>query len=144
MNPAEAKIRQVRPKLSTVAPLTSLICWGYAVINVALGLGLFFLYNTPVPIAIANILSYQGWGTIFFLLGLLAIRGLLVNNWNFVRHLQMAGLVVKLIWLIALIFRCFIAPASIVITLVWLFFAYIQAAVYIHFIPNDLGEVDDK
>jgi hypothetical protein len=133
------QIKSVRPSLYAVAPLTYCICWGYAVANVLLGAGIFFLYETTVPLAVANIFSYQVWGIIFMSLGFSKAFGLLTNNWQLVKQLQFGGLMVKSIWAIALVIRCFSAPPTIVITVIWLFFAFIQAVTYIYFIPKGVG-----
>jgi hypothetical protein len=82
MGAIEQQLRSVRPALRHVAPLTHAICWGYAVINIAIGFGLFFLYETRVPIAVANILSYPQWGVVFLALGAYAAYSLWTNNWS--------------------------------------------------------------
>jgi hypothetical protein len=132
----DLQIKEARPGLHSVAPLTYSICWGYAATNVMLGMGLFFLYSTNVPIAVASLLSYQAWGIVFVTLGVLNAYGLIKNNWNLSRNMQMCGLGVKSVWAIALTIRCISAPQTIIITLIWLFFAYIQGATYVYFIPR--------
>lgn len=133
-------IKEARPKLSTVAPLTAAICWGFVVVNIVLGLGMYFIYTTTVvPIAVASILSYESWGLIFFGLGIITAGFIFSNNWKATRNAQLAGLLIKSIWAIALIVRCFEEPRTILITAVWLFFAYIQAVTYIHFLPIPKG-----
>lgn len=137
-------IHKVRPKLSLVSPLVSYICWGYAAVNVLLGLGMYFLYlkNPVVPIAVANIFSYQVWGIIFAGLGIITAFGLVTNNWVVTKNTQIVGVLVKTIWLIALIIRCFISPQSILITAVWFFLTYIQVGVYLYFLPAAVREDD--
>lgn len=138
---AETIINKVRPRLNKVAPLTSYICWCFVVANIFLGLGMIFLYSTPVPIAVANIFPYPVWGALFLLAAVVCAYGLIRNNWQIVRQVQVLGLAVKITWAIALIVRCFSAPGTILITVVWLFLAAIQAGVYIHFIPMRLRDV---
>lgn len=138
----EQELKRARPRLHSVAPLTYSICWGYAVINILLGIGMYFLYETTVPLAVASILSYEVWGIIFAVLGLIGVHFLMTNSWKGIKRMQLAGLFVKAIWAIALLIRCISAPQTIVITLVWLFFAYIQFATYIYFIPKNMrGEL---
>jgi hypothetical protein len=134
-----SQLRKARPNLRSIAPLTNAVCWGYAVINTLLGLGMFFLYQTTVPLAVANIFSYQVWGMIFLLMGLSTAFGLLTNRHMLVKQTQLVGLIIKALWGIALILRCIVAPQTILITLVWVFFAYIQAATYIYFLPAVRG-----
>jgi hypothetical protein len=116
-----------------VYPLTLSLHWGFAVINLLLGIGLFTLYHTTVPLAVANILTYDQWGIVFFLLGVITTWFLVTHRPNLVRKTQLVGVTLKAIWLIALIMRCFIAPQTIIITLVWGFFTYVQMMLYIHF-----------
>lgn len=136
-NSVRSKLLEARPKLSAVAPLTHAICWGYVVINLLLGTGMYFLYETSIPLSVANVLSYQAWGVLFGSLGVLGAWGLLRNNWKLTKRLLIWGLALKAIWAIALIIRCIAAPQTILITAVWLFFAYIQAATYIYFLPKN-------
>lgn len=133
-------LNRVRPRLYEVAPLTYSICWGYAVINILLGAGLYLLYSPQVPIAVANIFSYRVWGILFAGLGFLGVYALIKNEWKVSKNILLAGLVIKAVWAIALIARSVVEPQSIVITLVWLFFAYIQAVTYIFFTPKINGD----
>lgn len=136
MTDIEAHIKAARPGLHSIAPLAYSICWGYAATNIILGLGMFFLYETRVSLAVASLLSYPAWGVIFVGLGLGKIYGLTQNNWSFTKHMLMGGLIVKSVWAIALIIRCITVPQTIIVTVLWLFFAYIQAATYVYFIPK--------
>jgi hypothetical protein len=130
-------VKQARPPLKQAAPLTYSICWGFAVVNTILALGMIFIYSTPVPISIANILSYKQWGIIFFLLAITTSWGLLTNSWTLTRNTQLAGVLVKAIWAIALVARSVEVPQTIIITAVWLFFAFIQISTYLHFVPTN-------
>jgi hypothetical protein len=136
MSDISRKIANARPPLSKAAPLTFAICWGFAVVNVVLGLGLILLYSTPVPIAVANILSYREWGVLFLILAIVTAYGLITNNWNITRRTQLIGVLIKTIWMIALIFRSFMFPPTILITAVWFFFVYVQGMTYVHFVPT--------
>lgn len=135
MSELESKILAARPSLWSVAPVTFLICWGYVVINVIIGLGMIFLYSTPIPLAVANILPYPAWGILFLVAAIVGAYGLIRNDWGVARNTQLYGLLLKAVWAVALVIRSFIAPASILITAVWLFFVFVQAVIYIYFIP---------
>lgn len=138
-NNIKAEIAAARPALSRAAPLTYAICWGFAVVNMILGLGMIFLYNAPVPIAVANILSYREWGALFLVLSLVTAYGLIKNDWHLTRNTQLAGVLIKTVWLVALIFRCISFPPTILITAVWFFFVYVQAMTYVHFVPTTIA-----
>lgn len=140
-------IKDARPKLFQVAPLSYSLCWGYAIMNLVLGAGMYLLYRpTPAgqtsPISIADIVSYQVWGVLFFLLGAVTVYTLITNHWKATRQFQLVGLLFKAIWAIALLIRCFQAPQTILITAVWLLIAYTQAALYIYFLP--IPKADDN
>lgn len=144
VNAIQQKIALARPPLSKVSPLAFFICWGYVVVNIILGLGMIFLYSTPVPIAVASILPYWAWGVAFLGVSVLTSYGLVTNKWEITRGSQIYGLVLKGIWGVALVIRCFYEPRTILITGVWLFFTYVQAAVYIHFFPPLIAEAPDE
>lgn len=132
------KIREIRPRLKEVSPLAASILLGYGVINILLGIGMLFYVN-PSPeavFAIVNsVVTFQVWGVVFILLGLAKLYGYFRNDWNFMKGLLVAGLSVKAAWAIALFIR-FLDGGSILLLVIWLFFAYVQLVTYIHFIPN--------
>lgn len=103
--------------------------------NLLIGAAMFGIYEPTVPIAVANMFSYQVWGAIFFSAGLMGVYGLLRNRWEMVRQAQLFGLLIKAIWLIALLIRAVSSPQTILIALVWALFAGIQAGVFIYFTP---------
>jgi len=82
--------------------------------------------------------SYQVRGILFFLTGIVSIYSLLKNYWKLTRSLLLVGVVLKAVWAIALIIRCIQDPRTIVITVVWLLFLYIQAITYIYFLPKNV------
>lgn len=137
MNLSANLIKKARPKLSKIAPLSNAICWGYAVANLAIGIGLFFIYQgTTAPILVANIFTYPQWGIIFLSMSTLTVVALLQNNWEFTRFMQLIGLMIKGIWAIALVVMSFEFPQTILITIVWFFLLFIQAVTYIYFLPT--------
>lgn len=130
------KILQARPRLSQVAPLTNAICWIFVIINIVLGLGMYFLYQTSIELAVANILSYQQWGLLFGSSGLLSAYSLIRNEHMLTKRLLWLGLCLKAIWAIALVIRCLTAPQTILITAVWVGLLSFQAVTYIYFFPR--------
>lgn len=138
------KLKNARPRLFTIAPLTTSVCWGFSIVNIVIGLAMIIIYKgTIAPIPIADVLSYRLWGAVFLSMGLFGAISLIRNNWRITRWVQLLGILVKSIWLIALIVRCFYYPQTVLITAVWFFFAYIQAMVYIFFIPSHFRALDD-
>lgn len=135
----EKQIMNARPRLRLVSPLAAAIFLGYAVTNVALGVGLF-MYSDPTPNAtfsvITNYTPFKLWGLVFIGLGLFKFYTYAKNDWKKMRLALVGGLLVKSIWAFALFIR-FLSGGSIVLLVIWLFFAYVQAVTYIHFIPNE-------
>jgi hypothetical protein len=126
---------KVRPRLRIADAKTYYISWGYAIVNIVLGLGMFFLYETRIPLVVVNVLSYKQWGVLFLILGMLKAYSLLSNRWNMIKQLMILGLILKIFWGIALVIRCIIAPQTILITGVWLIFLYVESVIYIYFLP---------
>lgn len=137
-------IKEARPPLSVVAPLTNAICRGYVAVNIAIGLGMILLYAPTTDIVIVNnLFTFDFWGAVFIILGLTQWWGLHKNDWQFSKFSLLLGLAVKSCWFVALAVRVLENPSAIVITLVWLFFAYVQAMTYIHFLPIPKGQNND-
>jgi hypothetical protein len=129
------RLKQARPSLFKVAPLVYCICWGFAIVNLLIALGMATFVATK-PIAIAQLLTYRQWGAVFGLLAIVGAYSLSSNNWKLARNVMLAGLAVKAVWLVALIARAFIVPSTLLITAVWLFIAYVQALTYVYFLPK--------
>lgn len=127
------KRNRVNVTAPRIAPLTLSLCWGFAVINILLGYVLATSFETNVPLAVANILTYQQWGVLFIALGVIGAFGLITHRPFLVKNTQLASVLVKAIWEAALVIRCFIVPQSLVITLIWGCLLYVQMMVYIHF-----------
>lgn len=131
-------IKEARPKLSTISPLVAKIVLGFAGVNLLLGYGLISTkaqLATPILVA-PTIESFQYWGIAFGLLGLAMIGGYIANNWKFLRATFVIGMLFKFAWLIALGSRYFAGDYdNPILLIVWLFFAYIQAVTYVHFLP---------
>lgn len=132
-------IKEVRPKLSQISPLVAKIVLGFSGVNLLLGAGLFTTQSKLAsPLVIApNELSFQLWGAAFFVLGLLMAYGYWRNNWHFMRQTFIIGMVFKFCWFAALVIRYFSGEYNNpTLLVVWLFFAYIQAVTFIHFLPT--------
>lgn len=136
MSSLTTQLRRARPRLRVVAPLTWSICWGYVVVNLLIGVGLYLTYRPSSQILIINnVFTYQVWGIIFIALSLAKAYGLVTNRWSLVKNMLISGLLVKAFWLAALIQRSIVDPRTMLITAIWLFFAYIQAVTYVYFTP---------
>jgi hypothetical protein len=138
MTEINKRIQEARPNLRLVSPLAAAIVLGYGVVNIALGVGLFFYVN-PSPDSTFAIITawtpFQLWGVVFLALGLFKLYTLYKNDWVNMRRSLIVGILIKSVWFIALFFR-FLDGGSILMLVIWFFFMYIQMVTYIHFIPN--------
>lgn len=151
----EDELRKLRPPLYKVSPLTVAICWLFVAVNMVIALSLVFIYAPARPISIiTGFFSLTVWGLLFGALGLVGAYVLIRNHWEAIRLTLMLGLVVKCIWLLALIQRTIESPQStILLTCIWFLFAGVQAATYIFFFPplahlnqklhNQIGDEDN-
>lgn len=121
-----------KPSLKVVSPLIYFICWGYVVVNVLFGIGLFS-YNPAIRyVIVGGPFTYDFWAFVFLLLGLAGAGVLITNHWKAIRIAQGIGLFIKTLWLFALIFR-FAGGASLVGLAWWSFIAYVQLLTVIYF-----------
>ena len=66
MSNISRKLKEARPRLRSIAPMSSSLTTGYAIFNLALGTGLLFQKARTVEFFIVNdFISYQVWGMIF-------------------------------------------------------------------------------
>lgn len=121
-----------QPKFKIV-PWCRDLCWMFAVINILVGIGMALFYETPIPLAVANLLSYREWGIIFIGLGVVGAIALVLGKTQLVKNTQLVSVAVKMVWLLALIIRGVSYPQTILITLVWAAFALVQIEVYVRF-----------
>lgn len=126
-----------RPTLFTVAPLTASICWIFAAVNTIVGLALLYLYEPTQPILVVNsVFTFDVWGYIFLLLAVFGVFAIVTNDWELIKKTLLAGLLVKCIWLIALIGRSLVHPrTTVLLTAIWVLFALVQAVTYVFFLP---------
>lgn len=129
------KLKDLRPALREVAPLTYYICIGFAVLNVVLGITLI---NTHGPTGLSIVGTYTpiwGYGILFLLLGILGLGSLYANNWVWIRRTLVLGMLYKSIWFYALVASLFHGGSFAILGL-WLFLIHVQAMTYVYFIPN--------
>lgn len=132
-------LKEARPKLSRVSPLVAKIVLGFGAINILLGLGLATTQaklSTPLVVA-PSAGFYQAWGIAFVLLGVAMLVLYRRNSWRGMRYAFVIGMCFKFAWAIALLLRYISGDfANPLVLIIWLFFAYIQAVTYIHFMPQ--------
>lgn len=138
MHEVKQKLKELRPNLRLVAPLTWSIILGFGILNVVLGISLMYY---PLGRSISIVSTYTPmwlYGVLFAVLGVAMLLNLYKNNWRWLRRLLLIGLLLKAIWMFALILRLLDGGSAIILSL-WLFITHIQAMAYIHFVPTPKG-----
>lgn len=137
MTKTQKDLAKARPSLFKVAPLTATICWIFAAINVFVAYSLWFAYRPTVKLFLVNnFFNFQVWAIAFLVLAFIGTYNLLKNHWNGVRKTLLAGIIVKVAWEITLILRIFQNKNTILLAVLWGFFALVQVATYIFFLPE--------
>lgn len=137
MNPHKKQLNAARPSLFKIAPLTATICWLFVFINIFVGYALFFAYRPTVSLFLVNnFLNFQVWGLAFWLLTVIGAYCLVRNNWNGIRATLLAGIIIKGAWEITLVLRIFQNKNTVLLAILWGFFAAIQCATYVYFLPE--------
>ncbi|MFA5172581.1 MAG: hypothetical protein WC426_13550 [Sulfuriferula sp.] len=142
MQEIKQQIKELRPGLRQVAPLTWSIILGFGILNLVLGASLMY-YPLGKPVAIITPYTPLAlYGLIFVVLGVFMLLNLYKNNWKWLRRLLIIGVLIKSVWLFALVLRLFDGGNAIILAL-WLFLTHVQAMTYIHFIPASKGVGND-
>lgn len=141
MQSFDRKLRNLRPPLRAIAPLTFWICVGFAWTNIAVWWLLSHVTqtavkNNPVPIVGETFFTFTHWGIWFLFLGLAMIVALAINSWRSVRNVLIAGLASKLIWAYALIYMILHGYPVWATLIMWAFLAWVQAWTIIYFAPK--------
>lgn len=143
MKEIKHQIHELRPSLRLIAPLTWSIMLGFGILNLVLGLSLMY-YPLGRPVAVVTEFTpLWGYGLVFMVLGVFMLYNLWRNNWKWLKRLTICGLLIKSIWLFALVLRLFDGGNAIILAL-WLFLTYVQAMTYVHFVPKNAGVKNDS
>lgn len=146
----KAELAKARPTLRQVSPLSFAVITIMAIFNLLLGTLLMFAIDNnqsrlSAPLIIVNdLLTYQFWGAVFIVIGIVKLFALKTNNWKLSRQSLLLGVSIKAMWSIALIFRIFLSPGSIFLTLLWLTIAALQMACYVFFMPPNIGSFEQR
>jgi len=145
MSDISRKIKEARPRLRTVAPLSSALTIGYSIFNIVLGTGLLSQQARTVEFFIVNeFMSYQAWGSFFIVLGVVMGSALLVNSWRFTRWSLIIGIFLKIWWLLALFVRdVFQDGNNSILLIMWAFVTFVQIVLFVNFLPKDIDGRDD-
>ena len=131
--------------MRSIAPMSSSLTTGYAVFNLFLGTGLLFQKARTVEFFIVNdFISYQVWGMIFIILGILMGSALISNSWRLTRWTLIVGIFLKIWWLLALIVRdVFQDGNNSMLLIIWAFITFVQIMLFVNFLPKDIDRKAD-
>ena len=134
MHGIDKALRDIRPSLRIVAPMTYYIAWGFALFNVVVSAPLYRI-NEDV-FGILGAISLKVWAIIFMLNGLILAYTLLVNKWKSTRGLMLVGVCINSAWLMELIART-TNGKSFILVAIWGLIVYLQAVTYLYFTPQE-------
>lgn len=144
----EKQLQAARPRLAVASPLAFWIVMIFGVFNILLGLSFVFALDqgrfTASLLIVNNIFSYDRWGMIFIVLGVVKLFSLYTNNWNLSRNSLFIGVAIKAGWAIALIIRIFVSPGTLFVMLVWVTLAAVQICTFIFFMPPSIGSYKQR
>lgn len=138
MNDLKQTIKDIRPSLRIVAPLTFYIILGYSLFSLILGVSYNFVQERLPEMQIVGIFNIKQWSIIFAFYSIVTLILLALNDWNNLKKWLVVGILVKGFWLFQLI-SVAISHSSLMLMLsvfVWTMFLYLQILTYIYFTPK--------
>ncbi len=133
-------IRNARPNLILVSPLSFWLCIGYVGLNLAVG---YVIYTAPdvFELVIYNILSQRWVGAAFALVALSLLLALVLNSWKAIRLNLGLGLFIKSLYAYSLIdmgIRHGFTNINGVLA-IWMFITWTQFCLIVFFAPPALN-----
>ena len=121
-------------KHAILYPLISYIMRGFVAFNIILGIGLFSNIARTTQFFIVNeVLTYQFWGVLFFINGIIQLYTLIRHNDKLIRMSLMNGMILQTFWMVALAVRQFEQLDSNVFLLILFgFILYVKFGVYLY------------
>jgi len=137
------ELKEARPKLRLVSPMSYWFVGLMGIFNLVLGALLLGIsngidINEPPFKIITAIIPLSIWGLIFIGLGLLKLAALKANSWKWARLTLLMGVTLKSGWAVALIARSMYQPDNAFLTMFWVTIAIVQVLCYIFFLPPHL------
>ena len=133
------QLQEARPKLKIVSPLAYWVVLVMGWFNIILGatfiIGIDATRFTAPLLIVNEVLTFDFWGVVFILIGIIKLYSLKVNNWKLSRSTLFLGVSVKAAWMIALTIRSFISPGTLLLNILWVTVALLQIGAYIWFMP---------
>ena len=142
MSTIEKQLREARPKLRVVSPLSSWVVKVMGWFNIILGLSVIFSIDsdrfTASLFLVNEYMPVWAWWYIFLLMGIVKLYALASNNWSLARKSLIMGVAVQAAWMVALTIRTFVSPGTALLNLTWVAVGLIQMGTYIWFMPPNI------
>lgn len=142
MSHLEKQLREVRPRLRVVSPLSNWVVKVMGWFNIILGLSMIFSVDsdrfTASLFLVNEYTPFWAWGYVFLAIGITKLYSLAVNDWSLARKSLIMGVAVKAAWMVALTIRTFVSPGTAFLNLTWIAVGLIQMGAYIWFMPPSI------
>lgn len=134
----EKELRQARPSLRLISPVSFYFIALMGVFNIVVGLAMIAIglsFDDPVLTVLTAIIPAWVWGALFLSLGVFKLVALKANHWLLTRSSLLAGVALKSSWAVALVIQVLQVSDNIFLTTCWITIAITQVIVYVHFLP---------
>lgn len=138
MNNLKQTIREIRPSLRIVAPMTYYTILSYSIATIILCVN-FQLIQQEVPeMRMIGIFDIRMWAIIFASYSVFMLMFLSLNEWKMIKKLLIIGILLKVFFLLQLLSVAITNSSAIVLSsmITWGFFAYMQFLNYKYFTPK--------
>lgn len=138
MNNLKQTIREIRPSLRIVAPMTYYTILSYSIATIILCVN-FQLVQREVPeMRVIGIFDIRMWAIIFASYSVFMLMFLSLNEWKMIKKLLIIGILLKVFFLLQLLSVAITNSSAIVLSsmITWSFFAYMQFLNYKYFTPK--------
>lgn len=134
-----SEMKDIRPSLKSVAPLTAWNVRGFGILNTfLLGVGLYFLAPYIKSFHAVGTLPIRIWTFIFLIHGLFILGFLKTNNWRAIKTSLLIGCFIKIAWVLQFVSLSIQTPTPLILSLMGfgILLLYIQIGTYINFTPK--------
>lgn len=134
-------LKQNRPALREVAPLTYATVIGFAIFNLTLALTYPEILGRAPQLQTVAFINIRVWVVVFGIYGFTLLVHLAMNNWKHVKNDLLIGAVIKTAWFTQLLSIAIQSNSRFVAfaTVIWGLLLYLKIFTYIFFTPR-LGE----
>ena len=138
MNDLRQTIREIRPSLKIVAPMTFYTILSYSIVTILICVNWQLVQREVPEMRMVGLFSIKGWAIIFVSYSVFTLIALALNEWKWLKKLLIWGILLKIFWVLQLLSVAISHASPIVLSSVitWSFFAYLQFLNYNYFTPK--------